>query len=111
MLEPVMLHNPTGEVFEVMSGGTVYIFQSKQSRIVQGEIARQILRNQNTPLIQVEVQPVLPVIEPGEVVEPKTGVNYEQMSYAELRKIASLKGIFKVGMKGKDLLELLNEQR
>lgn len=116
MLEPVMLHNPTGEVFEVMSGGAVYIFQPKQSRIVQGETARQILKNQNTPLIQVEVQPVLPPVEePTEtpVVEanPDKAVDYSKMSYRDLQKIASAKGLFKVGTKGKDLIKLLNEQR
>lgn len=116
MMEPVMLHNPTDSVFEVMSGGVVYVFQPRQSRIVQGETARQILKNQNTPLIRVEVQPVLPpsdepVEEPIEETKTQKAVDYSKMSYTELRKIASTMGLFKVGIKGKDLIKLLNEQR
>lgn len=115
MLEPVMLHNPTDNKFEVMSGGVVYIFEPRQSRIVQGETARQILKNQNTPLIEVNVIPDIPqkiVKKPeGPVKEPESKVDYSNMKYFELRSIATAKGIFKVGMKGKELIELLNGQQ
>lgn len=118
MLEPIMLHNPTNEKFEVMSGGVVYVFEAKQSRIVQGETARQILRNQNTPLMEVNIIADIPIAEP-EVVEVteapehvvENKVDYSNMKYFQLRSIATAKGIFKVGMKGKELIELLNAQR
>lgn len=108
-----MLHNPTDKVFEVMSGGTVYIFQPRQSRILQGETARQIQRNQNTPLIVVEAVANIPDEVKEEPVSDKAvpAVDYSKMTYAEMRSIATAKGIFKVGMKGKALLELLNGQR
>lgn len=118
MLEPVMLHNPTNEQFEVMSGGVVYIFEAKQSRIVQGDTARQILKNQNTPLVQVNIIADVPVTEPevvevAEVSQPvvENKVDYSNMKYFQLRSIATAKGIFKVGMKGKELIKLLNAQR
>lgn len=112
MLEPVCLHNPLNEEFEVMSGGVVYVFESKQSRMIQGETARQILKNQNTPLIVVDINPVIPEeVETDPKAKSDEAVDYKSMSYAQLRSIASAKGLFKVGMKGKDLLELLNGQQ
>ena len=111
-----MLHNPTSDKFECMSGGVVYVFEAKQSRIVQGETARQILRNQNTPLIQVNVIADVPQesVDPQEdvsVEKKPERVDYSKMKYFELRSIATAKGIFKVGMKGKELIALLNEQQ
>lgn len=109
-MEPVMLHNPLDTKFEVMSGGVVYIFEPRQNRIVLGEVARQILRNQNTPLMIVEaVAKEVPSDKPE--IKEDEAVDYSTMSYKELRTIASAKGIFKVGMKQKDLLELLNGQK
>ena len=114
MNDPIMLHNPTNEAFECFSGGALYIFQPKQSRILEWDTAQQILKNQNTPLIQVEVKAQLPeeVAEKPtiEKVEKSEAVDYSSMTYAQLRTVASQKGIFKVGMKTKDLLELLNGQ-
>lgn len=101
-----MLHNPTNEVFECMSGGVVYIFQPKESRILLGDTATQILTNQKTPLIAVEAVAKIP--EETKEEEPSNFVDYSSMKYSELRSIASAKGLFKVGMKQKDLLELLN---
>lgn len=113
MVEPVMLHNPTGEVVEVMSDRVIYIFKPKESRIILGDVARQILKNQKTPLMRVEIQAVLP---PQPILPVETGssdgaVDYSKMSYKELQKIAATMGLFKVGTKGKDLIKLLNEQR
>lgn len=109
-MEPVMLHNPLGDRFEVMSGGTVYIFEPGQSRIVLGETARQILRNQNTPLIAVQAVAQLPVMPEAVTVAPVVSgaVDYDSMTYTELRSIASAKKLFKVGMKRAEVLSLLN---
>jgi len=102
-----MLHNPTAEAVEFMVDGVVYIIDSKQSRIVLGEVAHQVLTNQNTPLVEAEIQAVVPepvVLEPVEAPVD----DYSTMTYAELRSIASARKIFKAGMKHEELVKLLN---
>lgn len=95
-----ILTNPTGRKVEFMCGGKSYVFETGETKPVDGFVAYHALTQVNTGLVEHrrEEKPVLEASEKA----------YEDMSFFELRKIASNKGIFKIGMKKKDLLDVLN---
>lgn len=102
--QPKMLHNPSDKAVEVFSGGELVQFEAGESRIVEGNVAYQILTHQNTPLVEVKVEPVIP----GKS-ETESGVakNIEAMSYTELRDQAIKKGIWKKNMSKVELIATL----
>lgn len=87
----------------------MYVFKPKQSRIILGEVAKQILKNQNTPLKQVNIKADIP--EEEEETQVETGKpDYENMKYGELVEHATRAGLFKHGIKKSELISLLNGQ-
>lgn len=105
--EPKMLKNIKGEKVEFFYGGELYVFEPGQSRLLDGEVAYQVMVNQNTGLVEVPIVGVEDVA-PDSTGEEEARVNYESMTYIQLRSIASARGIFKVGMKKAELIELLS---
>lgn len=111
--EPKMVRND-GEDFEVWSGGVLYIFKAGETRLLDGDTAYQILNHQKTPLVEVAIVAGEPVKqnEPVKPTEPEVktdnAVDYNAMSYKELRTLATEKKVFKVGLSKEKLVELLN---
>ena len=109
-----MLHNPTADTVEVMSGGVVYVFKPKQSRIVLGPVARQILRNQVTVLKSVPIKADIPEeldASSKTLEDPEFEVKkkYEDMVYSDLVIEAKDRGILYFGKSKANLIKSLNE--
>lgn len=108
--EPKMLYNTSGEVVEVFSLGKMIRFEPEESRMVEGDVAYQILTNQKTPLQEVKVKPVLPNTQEEKKVSEDSaakGMKLSDYTYLELKAKAQKIGVWKNGVSKKDLILLL----
>lgn len=97
--QPKMLYNPTDEKIEVFYNSNLLIFKPKESQMVEGNAAYQILHNQRTGLREVEVVP--------QVDDPNKSIH--NMSYLEIRKQVQELDLWKKDMKKEDMIEVLKQ--
>jgi len=100
-----MLINRTGRPVEFMCGGRVYRFEPGEKKILEGFVAYHALEQVNTGLEEY-VEGMEDVSTVSDI--SSTSVNdYSKLSWKALVKEATMRGVYKVGMKKSDLVKIL----
>lgn len=97
--EPKILYNPTPDQVEFMCNRQVYIFKPYEKKNLDGFVAHHALKEVNTGLIEYTDGMKTEVVK----------VDYEELPWSKIIKIASDKGVFRPGDSKSKVIEALKE--
>lgn len=106
--EPAVFKNPTDKEVEIMYDRKSYIFAPGEAKIMNGEVSYHIENFLNSPLVKkntLEVEEQAKDVSVEEKVE-----DYREMGWAALKKLASSRKVFKMGMTKEDIISGLEQQ-